>query len=94
MKSEWVAGIASECMAGFIGIRNEGYRYLDTVHNKAWLEGLAGWPLRKETRPRMLERILPDTDDQWTCFLWSRRRLTDISIAQARLNDPSPGKHG
>lgn len=73
---------------------DEGYRYLDTVHNKAWLEGLAGWPLRKETRPRMLERILPDTDDQWTCFLWSRRRLTDISIAQATLTDPSPGKHG
>lgn len=67
-----------------------GHRHADTVYDDAWLSALDGWPVPAPTHPIEQDRIVPGSETEWTRFLWRRRSLAAVLVAQGGRQEAGP----
>jgi cysteine synthase A len=56
---------------------DDGYRYVQTIYDDAYLRGQGLWLDVLPTAPRRVDH-LPDRADAWTCMTWGRRRYDEV----------------
>ena len=56
---------------------DEGHRYVETVYDKAWLDGVPGWPPSRLEEPRTVASPR-ETLSGWSRYPWNRRALKDV----------------
>jgi cysteine synthase A len=62
-----------------IVLPDEGYRYLDTVYDDAWLAS-NGWPVAEPAAGPMTVREPGPSGPGWSRLAWGRRSLDDVQL--------------
>ncbi|MEO3389045.1 pyridoxal-phosphate dependent enzyme [Mesorhizobium sp. CAU 1741] len=91
LAARWVARSHPDARVALI-MADEGYRYVDTVFNDAWLAKLPGWSSPTLPEPILLSAIEPASEAEWTRFAWERRSLAEVVGAHSDNQEPAPGR--
>ncbi len=84
----WLAGRAPNQVVVTI-MPDEGHRYVDTVYNPQWVEGLPDWDPHGRKEPVYVS-YPTEVMDRWSRFAWGRRSLEDVT--ERRSHEPRVGR--